>query len=50
MTRRKRLRITGTLYPGSIAPLAGGLCPLTRLCLETMRDFALGNNFKLAAR
>ena len=44
MTRRKRLRITGTLY------LAGGLRPLTRLCLETMRDFALGNNFKLAAR
>ena len=28
MTWHKWLWITGTLYPGSIAPLAGGLCPL----------------------
>ena len=44
MTRRKRLRITGTLY------LAGGLCLLSGVSPLTMRDFALSNNFKLAAR
>ena len=44
MTRRKRLRITGTLY------LAGGLRPLSGESPLTMRDFALSNNFKLAAR
>ena len=44
MTRRKRLRITWTLY------LAGGLCLLSGVSPLTMRDFALGNNFKLAAR
>ncbi len=41
MTRRKRLRITGTLY------LAGGLCPLTRLCLETMRRAVPADNARL---
>ena len=44
MTWHKRLWITGTLY------LAGGLCLLSGVSPLTMRDFALGNNFKLAAR